>query len=299
MTQSQQVVELTHPSGARALVHPFGATVTGFFTADEPARNVLFVSALSALDGSKPIRGGVPLVFPVFGSAAGFPNHGFVRTSTKWTLTQQTENNAATNDANAPTTATFTLTADDATRAMWPVDFALTYEVQLFPRRLVTALHVRNTSSTECAFHALLHTYLAVDDVRNGGVEVAGLTGLQYFDKVTGTSATEERPALSFSGETDSVYADAPNELVVRIRGANGSASRVVTIAKAAFVDGEPQPSDAVVWNPWAAKAQAMSDFGDDEFHSMVCVEPGRVSTQQRLAPGKTYTLQQSITSAL
>ncbi|TYZ65880.1 hypothetical protein PybrP1_010818 [[Pythium] brassicae (nom. inval.)] len=297
MAQPQQVVELTHPSGARALVHPFGATVTGFYTADEPSRNVLFVSARAALDGSKPIRGGVPLVFPVFGSAAGFPNHGIVRTSTKWALTQLSE--SAGGDADTPTVATFALAADDATRAVWPVDFALSYEVKLFPRRLVTALHVRNTSGAECAFHALLHTYLTVDDVRDGGVQVEGLRGLQYFDKVTGSSATEQRAALRFEGETDSVYADAPNELVVRIRGANGGASRVVTIEKAASVDGEPQPSDTVVWNPWAEKAQAMSDFGDNEFLSMVCVEPGRVSAQQRLAPGKVYTLQQSITSAL
>lgn len=292
MTQQQQVAELTHPSGARAHVHLFGATVTGFFTADAPARNVLFVSQRAALDGSKPIRGGIPLVFPVFGSAAGFPNHGIVRTSTKWTLSQLSESTGA--DEDTPTVATFALASDDATRAVWPVDFALTFEVKLYPRALVTALHVRNTSSVDAAFHALLHTYLAVDDVRNGGVQVEGLRGLQYFDKVTGSAGTEERAALTFEKETDSVYADAPAQLVVRIRGADG-ASRVVTIDKAAFVDGEPQPSDAVVWNPWAEKAQAMSDFGDDEYLSMVCVEPGRVSAQQHLAPGKVYTLQQAI----
>lgn len=27
---------------------------------------------------------------------------------------------------------------------------------------------------------------------------------------------------------------------------------------------------DVVVWNPWAAKAKQMSDFGDDEYKHMV-----------------------------
>ena len=30
---------------------------------------------------------------------------------------------------------------------------------------------------------------------------------------------------------------------------------------------------DFVVWNPWEENAAKMSDFGDDEFPRMVCVE--------------------------
>ena len=30
---------------------------------------------------------------------------------------------------------------------------------------------------------------------------------------------------------------------------------------------------DFVVWNPWEESAAKMSDFGDDEFPRMVCVE--------------------------
>lgn len=291
-------VEIKHQSGSRAEVHLYGATVTSFYTADEPTRNVLFVSKQAALDGSKPIRGGIPLVFPIFGSAPGFPNHGIARTSTKWKLTQLDE---TAGDATSPTVAKFALSADESTRAVWPFDFELIFEIKLFASSLVTALHVHNKSSTEIAFQALLHTYLTVDDVRNGGVQVEGLQGLQYHDKVTGASSTEDRAALTFEKETDSVYANAPSEIVVRIRGPNGN-NHVVTIEKSAFLNGESvseaQPSDAVVWNPWIEKAKGMSDFGDEEYVSMVCVEPGRVSEHQKLAPGKVYTLQQVIKNA-
>ena len=35
-----------------------------------------------------------------------------------------------------------------------------------------------------------------------------------------------------------------------------------------------------VVWNPWIEKAKMMSDFDDDEYKQMVCVESGYVSNR-------------------
>lgn len=294
MSADKKTILLHHPSGSRAEVYLYGATVTAFYAAQDPTRNVLFLSKQALLDGSKPIRGGIPLVFPVFGSAPGFPNHGFVRT-TNWKLSQLDQ---TVGDENSPTIATFALAATDATKAVWPFDFELVYEVKLFANALVTALHVHNKSSTEIAFQALLHTYLSADDVRDGGVAVEGLQGLQYHDKVSASDKTEDRAALNFAHETDSVYADAPSPIVVRIRGVD-AADRVVTIEKTAFIKSgasqTAQKSDAVVWNPWVDKAKAMGDFGDDEYLTMVCVEPGRVSEKQTLAAGQVYTLQQAI----
>lgn len=290
----QKTIVLHHPSGSRAEVFLFGATVTAFYAAQDPTRNVLFLSKKALLDGSKPIRGGIPLVFPVFGSAPGFPNHGLVRT-VDWALRQLDQ---TVGDDNSPTVATFALAASAASRAVWDVDFELVYEVKLFANALVTALHVHNKDGKDVAFQALLHTYLAADDVRDEGVTVEGLKGLAYHDKVAAQDKTEERAVLGFAAETDSVYADAPSPIVVRIRGVD-AADRVVTIEKEAFIKSgasqTPQKSDAVVWNPWVDKAKAMGDFGDDEYRSMVCVEPGRVSQQQTLAPGQVYTLQQAI----
>eukprot|EP01052_Picozoa_sp_SAG31_P043504 SAG31_NODE_7268_length_1737_cov_4.735043_2_plen_104_part_00 len=36
-----------------------------------------------------------------------------------------------------------------------------------------------------------------------------------------------------------------------------------------------PATCDTVLWNPYVAKSKDMADFGDDEWRSMVCVEPG------------------------
>ena len=51
-----------------------------------------------------------------------------------------------------------------------------------------------------------------------------------------------------------------------------------------------------VVWNPWAEKAAAMSDFGDDDYPFMLCVEAGRVVTPQSLAAGQTFECAQTLT---
>lgn len=48
-----------------------------------------------------------------------------------------------------------------------------------------------------------------------------------------------------------------------------------------------------VVWNPWVEKAKEISDFGDDEFPNMVCVESGHVSSPVILLPGTAFEASQ------
>ena len=51
-----------------------------------------------------------------------------------------------------------------------------------------------------------------------------------------------------------------------------------------------------VVWNPWQDKAVGMSDFADDEWQRMLCVEAGYVmGSPVRLAAGESHVLVQSI----
>ena len=54
-----------------------------------------------------------------------------------------------------------------------------------------------------------------------------------------------------------------------------------------------------VVWNPWINKARQMSDFGNEEYLNMVCVESGNVGKNKlTLAPGKSSTLTVKLSSA-
>lgn len=55
-------VEASLPSGESVTVHLYGATVTSWKAG---GKEQLFLSEKAHLDGSKPIRGGIPVVFPV------------------------------------------------------------------------------------------------------------------------------------------------------------------------------------------------------------------------------------------
>ncbi|GMF62829.1 unnamed protein product [Phytophthora fragariaefolia] len=182
------------------------------------------------------------------------------------------------------------MAASDATRKMWPVEFELEYEVKLYANQLETALHVHNTFSQPIDFHALLHNYIYVDDVRNGNTKVSGLSGLEFFDKVAQVNKTQSEPDLAITAETDSIYYNAPSPLVV------SSSNRKVTIDKAGLIGSTTQKTDAVIWNPWVERSKTFKDFGAEEYINMLAVEPGRVSKKQALPVGQTYTLQQTIT---
>jgi len=51
-----------------------------------------------------------------------------------------------------------------------------------------------------------------------------------------------------------------------------------------------------VVWNPWAAKARALADLGDDEWPRFLCVETANVHDDAvTLAPGARHALRAAI----
>lgn len=58
-----QRVDAKLPSGESVTVYLYGATVASWKLAN--GEEQLFVSSKAKLDGSKPIRGGIPVVFPV------------------------------------------------------------------------------------------------------------------------------------------------------------------------------------------------------------------------------------------
>jgi len=60
----------------------YGATIVSWRSTDILER--LFVSSKASLDGSKPVRGGIPVVFPCFGAPVHpehlkLKQHGFAR----------------------------------------------------------------------------------------------------------------------------------------------------------------------------------------------------------------------------
>lgn len=260
-------VVLTHPAGARAIITLHGAHVTSWIPSDGEER--LFLSRCSRFARGRAIRGGIPVVFPQFGPGA-LPQHGFARTR-KWELL------ATQRHGNGDAGAVLGLKPSPSTRAMWPHRFRLYLVAVLHERALTLALRVTNTGDTEFEFTAALHTYFAITDIRQAAV--LGLQGVTYIDSLRNdVREVETREAIRFEGETDRVYVQAPDRVLL----VDEASQRTTTVEKSGM-------ADVVVWNPWEAKAQRMPDFGDDEWQRMVCVETGCMAEPVRIAPGEAW----------
>ncbi|KAG0092616.1 hypothetical protein BGZ92_009169 [Podila epicladia] len=277
--QSEKII-LTHSTGASAEVYFYGSTLTSWKVA---GKERIFLSDKAILDGSKAIRGGIPLVFPVFGKGkaphvtASLPQHGFARV-THWKLVNSSE------DA---TTVTVQLGLDHSMiteefRKLWPFDFSLVYTVRLTADNIETGLRVHNIGDRAFDFNALLHTYFLIPDA--SAVKVIGLTGVDYVDKVLQTSSRQEGDVV-IHGEVDSVYA---NVSASKLEIQYDPSGKGIQVQKNGL-------GDIVVWNPWAGKAAGMADFGDDEFHKMICVEAGQVAEFITLAAGDAWEGSQTL----
>lgn len=228
-------LQITAPDGAQAIITSYGAQLVSWKTSDGVER--LFVSARSALDGSRPIRGGVPVIFPQFAERGDGVRHGFAR-STVWRVGARGE--------EGPTAfANFTLTQAELrpeVAAAWPHRFALRLRVSVRAKELQLLLEVENTGVEPLHFAAALHTYFGLragEQARIGGLEAAPMLIRDKIDRIYR-------------------HISAPIAL------------NNLRLEQTGF-------RDAVVWNPGAADAAALPDLAADEYQRFVCIEPASV----------------------
>jgi glucose-6-phosphate 1-epimerase len=238
--------------------------VAAFSTAEHG--ELLWTSARALYAAGKAIRGGVPICFPWFGghpTRPDLPAHGFART-TSFTFEGSEERGDSV-------VAELSLVSTPETQRLYPHELRARMHVSV-GRELKLSFEVENTGDTPLSYEIALHTYLGVSDVRQ--VEVEGLAGSSYNDKVSGQHGVVQGDApLRFVGETDRVYS---------------STARVVVtdpVRKRRLIVDKTASGTTVVWNPWRDKAQRMSDFGDDEWLGMLCIEAANAGTHRIQLP--------------
>ncbi|KAJ5632497.1 hypothetical protein N7490_008836 [Penicillium lividum] len=290
---NDNVVEASLPSGESVAIHLYGATVTSW---KAHGQEQLFLSEKAHLDGSKPIRGGIPLVFPVFGPppqnhpTSTLPQHGFARNS-NWEYLGKSAESADSIGEQAVKLdfgLSHTMLSEEFRKA-WPYGFGLVYSVTLTKTSLQTQLQVRNEGTQNFQFQVLMHTYLKIADI--SAIRVKNLESKTYVDKTrNATSHTETSPALAITGETDRVYQDLDPAVPIIV---STDDQPLFSITREAL-------ADVVVWNPWIEKAKGMADFGPDEaYKNMICVEAGSVSGWQTLEVGDSWEGGQTIKSRI
>lgn len=306
---SNEPVNIKHTaSGAVAKVYPFGATLASYITSQN--REILFVSKLAKTDGSKAVRGGIPLVFPQFGQPnKDMPSHGFLRCN-YW---ERVSDGSYDNEEEAGCEFKLDLrNAEDKTRgdSIWSssgdgdkVDCTVLLKVVVKPTSLTTTLTIRNTGSENSFdYQTLLHTYYKINGSKalcNTSCNVVGLEGYNVDDKITNEKSVQDASPISIDREVDRIYtpsSDKQNNLdVVICTGDDGS--KVALKATCTDDDKKLIPVSVVVWNPFVEKAKRLGDFDDEEYHDMICVEPGILSGNEGIAPGKEVSFEQVITS--
>lgn len=282
---------------SEAQISLYGGHVLSFAPKSDN-RERLWVSECAVLDGTKAIRGGVPICWPWFGEhvSNGHPSvkrqaHGYVRTQ-QWQVVECVDSDIGTVVTLKPEAAVnpgFDSLgegeAEGEAEGEGNVDLQLTVSIG---NVLAVELTTKNVGATPFEFGGALHSYFNIEDISQ--TQLHGLSG-DYLDKapsfidkssVGASSGLQVTPeTYIFEKETDNIHLSVERRL--SIRAANFS------------IDVESQGHDSiVVWNPWIEKSAAMADMQDDGYQSMLCVEAA-ITQGVTLAPNEQHTLTQII----
>lgn len=200
---------------------------------------------------AKPIRGGVPICWPWFGTKNGV-SHGFAR-DLVWTLNSQVE------DENG-IRLEFVLNECEFSKALWDADFEA--EITFV---LSDICEIWFETNSKEATQLALHSYFRVDDVQD--IEIYGL-GNTYIDKLQNSTICKiKNSKITLTKANDSIYTY-PEKITKII---NTKTSQILEIAHFGH-------SDVVLWNPWEEGEKNLKELAAGDFKNFVCVETACVN---------------------
>ncbi|MCY1547340.1 Aldose 1-epimerase [compost metagenome] len=97
-------------------------------------------------------------------------------------------------------------------------------------------------------------------------MEVEGLDGCRYIETLEDWQLRKQQGNIAFGGETDRIYLETPKRMAIVDRAWKRRIQLEVE-----------NSASAVVWNPWTDKARRLSQFAEDAWQGMLCIETARV----------------------
>ncbi len=253
----------------------------------------LFLSSQCVYKEGQALRGGVPICWPWFGvlqknndqitsqykhlDAASAMSHGFVRLM-EWQL------DSVDVSSHDLTVLEFSLdlNADKNSaepfyyKKYWPFVTQLRYRVEI-GERLTASFVVSNQGAETFSYTSALHSYFAIDHIKNA--IISGFSKTEYIDALDGWKQKTQLEDIAFNKEVDRIYKSAPPKIILSDR------NRFITLTS----EGS---KSTVVWNPWLEKSKHLSQFADDEYQSMVCIETANaLDDSVTLAAGEQHAL--------
>ncbi|XP_057482193.1 putative glucose-6-phosphate 1-epimerase isoform X1 [Actinidia eriantha] len=270
---------LSEPTGSTAEVLLYGGQVVSW--KNERREELLFMGSKAIRKPPNAIRGGIPICFPQFANFGSLEHHGFAR-NRLWSLDNSP---SPLPPANQQSSVDLILKSTEEDLKSWPHRFELRLRISLSAGKLTLIPRVRNTDNKAFSFTFALRNYLSVSDISE--VRVEGLETLDYFDNLLHRERyTEQADAITFDGEIDRVYLSTPTKIAI-----------IDHEKKRTFVMRKEGMRDAVVWNPWDKKAKALSDLGDEDYKTMLCMDSAVVETPIGLKPFEEWKGRQELSA--
>ncbi|WP_338366039.1 D-hexose-6-phosphate mutarotase [uncultured Pseudoalteromonas sp.] len=266
--QSETGLEFINVASAKCDAKIFlqGGQITEFIPKNN--KPLIWVSKNETFQEGVSIRGGIPICWPWFGNHQNpnWPAHGFARTSL-WQADEVHEN-------DEQITISLKLPMKQVNTTYWPHQSALKVEF-ILTDTLQVRLTTTNLSNAAFSYTQALHTYFPTSDIKNTTVD--GLQGAQYIEFGEGPFTQSEH--VSFERETDMVYTQAAVQQHIH------TPDGIINVSR-------ENSSSCVLWNPWIEKSKRLSNFADDEYLGMVCLEAANVLEDKvTLEPKQSHTL--------
>ena len=259
-----------HHHNAQCTIALHGAHIVSY---QRDGKERLFLSKQAILDGSKPIRGGIPICWPWFGQLHPTIDehriaHGLVRNQS-WRVLAQTHSDAG---------ASVTLCPTNTTHPLWPQGLDCLIKITL-SKTLEIRLLTTNRSAVPISYTGALHSYFAVSDVAQ-----VHLSGFETpHDVIDNASGVQYR------------FTDAPHRIAGEYDRIHQLAAATTHIHDTSTITIHHQGHDSlVVWNPGPEKAKALHDLADAEYRQFVCIETA-ITQGNTLAPGMQQEMIQTI----
>lgn len=275
---------VNHPA-AQASVALQGAQILYYIPSGR--RPVIWLSEQAAYGTGQSVRGGVPVCWPWFGDLqknparireqydrSEAPAHGAVR-SLLWRLDHVSESaDGVTLLLSVPATAMQT--------ALPSLHAHLQLEI-FIGKILRLSLTTTAQGESPVAISQALHSYLAVSDI--GSVSVSGLENVPFIDTLQDWRIASSNVPVTFSGEVDRIY-----------QGDIGTVRLVDPLWQREIAVQSQHSHSLVLWNPHIEKSKRLSQFSDDAWQRMLCVETANVMDDiVIIQPGEHHVLQVEI----
>lgn len=271
-------LQVHHP-GFEAALALQGAHLVHFAPTGD--NNWLWMSPTARFQPGVAIRGGIPVCWPWFGDPDRNPDtvkeriqtgtaHGFARTA-QWSVDAIEESGGQ---------VVIILALDANAGFPWTGQARASLTFRFRPDALSLQLTTHNTGEESLTITQALHTYLPTDNI--GATQVYGFDHCHYLDTLDSWQRKSQTGRINFDGETDRIYQGAPDLDI------HSPPHRYRLTAKGS--------QSTVVWNPGPEKAGRLSDFPDDAWTGMLCVETANAADDGRqVAPGTSHVLSMTL----